>query len=201
MRECRCENGAKETPAPQAAQSHGSQVARQEQAPQATSGSSGSNTMLFAVFGLAILFGGYMVLGILAPANAGTCESGNIGACPLDNSITAGGSQGSGGAAAGAVNSNSGSAGGIQDIYIRALSSGTYDKSQIQVNKGVPVRLHFSADPNVGCGRQLIIYGMNVKALSRNGEENIVSFTPDKAGTFEYNCGMRMFRGGRLVVA
>ena len=66
------------------------------------------------------------------------------------------------------------------------------------VRKGVPVRLHFTAI-NAGCGSQLVIYGMNVKALSR-GQETVVEFTPEKEGTFEYNCGMRMFDPGRFVV-
>ena len=88
---------------------------------------------------------------------------------------------------------------GPQDIYIRALSNGGYDRQEITVNGGVPVRLHFSAEPNAGCGRQLVIYGLGVQAVSRSGEEAVVDFTPEK-GVYEYNCGMRMWRPGKLVV-
>jgi hypothetical protein len=87
-----------------------------------------------------------------------------------------------------------------QDIYIRAQGNGEYDKSEVTVRKGVQVRLHFSADSGAGCGRALYIYGLGVKALSNGGEEDIVEFTPNEAGTFEYNCGMRMFKPGKLVV-
>jgi plastocyanin domain-containing protein len=87
-----------------------------------------------------------------------------------------------------------------QEIYIKALSSGSYDKQEVTVKKGIPVRLHFTADPNAGCGRQLVIYGMNVRAVSKNGEESVVEFTPQQEGTYEYNCGMRMWQPGRLVV-
>ena len=34
----------------------------------------------------------------------------------------------------------------FQEIYITALSNGEYDKSEITVKKGVPVRLHFTAE-------------------------------------------------------
>ncbi len=89
---------------------------------------------------------------------------------------------------------------GTQDIYIKALSNGAYDKQEVKVQKGLPVRLHFSAEPNAGCGRQLVIYGLNVQAISRSGEESVVDFTPQKEGIFEYNCGMRMWRAGKLIV-
>ncbi|MDO8553381.1 MAG: cupredoxin domain-containing protein [Candidatus Micrarchaeota archaeon] len=92
---------------------------------------------------------------------------------------------------------------GVQEIYLKA-SSGGYDKSEIVVKKGVPVRLHFSAK-NAGCGSYMVIYGLknglrDVNALSRDGEDSVVDFTPTQEGTYEYNCGMRMFRGGRFVV-
>ncbi len=92
--------------------------------------------------------------------------------------------------------------GQAQDIYIKALSDGTYDKEEVTVKKGLPVRLHFTADPNAGCGRQMVIYGMNisVSAISQNGEEDIVQFTPQQAGTFEYSCGMRMWGPGKFIV-
>ena len=86
------------------------------------------------------------------------------------------------------------------DIYLKALSTFSYDKQEITVKKGSPVRLHFSADPSAGCGRQLVIYGLNVSTVSKNGEEQIVEFTPQAEGTFEYSCGMRMMKPGKLVV-
>ena len=88
----------------------------------------------------------------------------------------------------------------VQDISIHANADGTYDKNAITVKKDVPVRLHFTADPNAGCGRQLVVYGLNVKAISRSGEEQIAEFTPTDAGTFEYSCGMRMWGPGKLTV-
>ncbi|MEW6721756.1 MAG: cupredoxin domain-containing protein [Candidatus Micrarchaeota archaeon] len=90
------------------------------------------------------------------------------------------------------------SAGGVQEVYLKATGDG-YDKSEIVVKKGQPVRLHFTAI-DAGCGAQLVIYGTDVRAISKNGQETVVEFTPDKEGTFEFNCGMKMFPPGRFVV-
>ena len=87
----------------------------------------------------------------------------------------------------------------VQDIYLRALNTGLYDKNQIVVKKGIPVRMHFTADPDAACGRQLVIRDFGVNLLSKNGEEKIAEFIPNKEGTYEYSCAMRMFRG-QLVV-
>lgn len=91
--------------------------------------------------------------------------------------------------------------GSAVDVYLHANSNGTYDKEQITLEVGVPVRLHFSAASNAGCGRGLVISGMNVNVVSQNGQEQIVEFTPGKTGVFEYNCPMRMWKSGKLVVA
>ncbi|MBI4052845.1 MAG: cupredoxin domain-containing protein [Candidatus Diapherotrites archaeon] len=131
---------------------------------------------LLLVLGALVVFGGMVLFWF--GANAAPARSASVN----NQGIVAGGN------------------GQAQDIYIRALSSGTYDKSEVTVKKGVPVRLHFSADPGAGCGRYLVLYGLNVNALSKNGEEAVVDFTPQQEGSFEYNCGMRMFKPGTLKV-
>ncbi|MDD5340420.1 MAG: cupredoxin domain-containing protein [Candidatus ainarchaeum sp.] len=88
----------------------------------------------------------------------------------------------------------------VQDVYIRALGTGAYDKAEIAVKKGIPVRFHFTADADAGCGSYLVMEEFGVKLLSRNGEEQVAEFTPQQAGTYEYHCGMHMFVG-RMVVS
>jgi plastocyanin domain-containing protein len=129
-----------------------------------------TTALVFAGLVLAVMLGAYTVFSTSGSGNTGTVIAQGNGNVP------------------------------VQDIYIKALSDGTYDKSELTVKKGVPVRLHFTADPNAGCGRQLVIYGMNVSAISRSGEEDVVDFTPQQAGTFEYSCGMRMWGPGKLIV-
>ena len=140
-----------------------------------------TTALLFAGLFLAIVLGGYVVF-----ANNGQDVSQTGSTLPSQ----AGQNQPSV-AQAPAVT------GGVQEVYLKATAGG-YDKSEIVVKKGIPVRLHFTAQ-NAGCGSQLVIYGMNVKALSRN-QEVVVEFTPEKEGTFEYNCGMKMMPPGRFVV-
>ncbi len=90
--------------------------------------------------------------------------------------------------------------GNAQDIYLRALSNGTYDKSELRVKTGQPVRLHFTADTQAGCGRYLAVNGLNIGLLSKNGEEVVADFTPTQTGVYTYTCSMGMFRPGKLVI-
>ena len=83
---------------------------------------------------------------------------------------------------------------GVQEIYLRALDAGVYDKPTVKVKANEPVRLHFSADPGAGCGRAFIMRNFGVQLVSRNGEEQVAEFTPPP-GKYEYSCSMRMFRG------
>jgi|GEM_PF-1296585 len=127
----------------------------------------------------------------------GSCGSGS-GGCGC----------GSGAAAAATNNQPAGNAqpaqaaqlnNGVQDVYIKALPSGSYDKPSVQVKAGVPVRFHFSADRNAGCGKLLLINEFGVRLTSYSGEESVAEFTPS-AGTYQYHCGMYMFVGKLIVV-
>ena len=81
-----------------------------------------------------------------------------------------------------------------QYVAIRALSTGFYDKREVTVKAGVPVRLEFSAEPGAGCGRQFLIPDFGVQLVSRAGEKVFATFVPT-AGRHAYQCGMAMFRG------
>lgn len=89
--------------------------------------------------------------------------------------------------------------GQVQEVAVRALSNGAYDKTTITVKKGIPVHFTFSADPGAGCGRVLYIPDFNVKLTSINGESQSAAFTPTKAGNYAYRCSMNMFRGVLVV--
>ncbi|MEM3372689.1 MAG: cupredoxin domain-containing protein [Candidatus Anstonellales archaeon] len=87
----------------------------------------------------------------------------------------------------------------FQNVYVKALSIGRYDKNEIRVKKDIPVSFHFSAEKNAGCGKILYIDEFNVKLASYNGEESSATFTPTKKGTYYYHCGMWMFVGKLIV--
>jgi len=83
----------------------------------------------------------------------------------------------------------------VQEVSLRALGTGLYDKSTINVKAGQMVKFDFSAEPSAGCGRQLIIDKVGVNLVSRNGETVTATFTPPSPGNYNYHCGMNMFRG------
>lgn len=91
--------------------------------------------------------------------------------------------------------------GNYQEIYIKALGTGTYDKPEVTVKKGIPVRLHFSAEQSAGCGKVMVMRDFGIQLISRSGEEQTAVFTPEQEGTYEYSCSMRMFIGKMKVVA
>ena len=88
----------------------------------------------------------------------------------------------------------------VQVVSVRALGSGVYDHPTLTVKAGTPVEFHFTAGPDAGCGRQLILDGFGVNLVS-NGEDEVARFTPTQPGAYAYHCGMNMFRGKLNVVS
>src|SRR3989344_7304183 len=72
------------------------------------------------------------------------------------------------------------SSGNAQKVSVRALNTGFYDKLEVRVKAGTPVEFSFSADPDSGCGRQLLIPEFGVEFVSKNGETKTATFTPQK---------------------
>lgn len=85
----------------------------------------------------------------------------------------------------------------VQEVTITV--AGGYEPSQVQLKKGVPARLRFLRKETSGCSAELLIPDFGVKQALVALSETVVEFTPDKAGTFPFTCGMRMLKG-QLVV-
>ncbi|WP_224364927.1 cupredoxin domain-containing protein [Hyalangium versicolor] len=85
----------------------------------------------------------------------------------------------------------------VQEVTIRV--DGSYNPGQVQVKKGVPVRLRFQRKDTAGCSEELVIPDFGVKKSLPGLSETVVEFTPDKTGTFPFMCGMGMLKG-QLVV-
>lgn len=90
---------------------------------------------------------------------------------------------------------------GKQDVFLKATKYGTYSPSALKVKKGIPVRLHFSADLGAGCGHTLIIPEYNVQESAPGSGETLIEFTPSRTGKFPFHCSMKMFNGSIEVVA
>lgn len=86
---------------------------------------------------------------------------------------------------------------GVQEVDLQATIQG-YNYNEIQVKAGIPVKLLFTAQQNIGCGSVLLMRDFNVR-LQSNGETESAEFTPSTKGIFAFNCPMNMYRG-RLIV-
>ncbi len=89
---------------------------------------------------------------------------------------------------------------GVQEVDLRALDSGTYNYSTIILQQGIPTRIHYTADPGAGCGREVIIPLAKARKLAPTQGEALIEFTPSEKGKYPFYCSMRMFRGTIEVV-
>ncbi len=87
---------------------------------------------------------------------------------------------------------------GVQ-IVTSTLASGKYPA--ITVQAGMPVKWTISAAERSinGCNNRMIIPEYNIEYQFQPGK-NVIEFTPDKTGKFQYSCWMGMIRGSITVV-
>lgn len=64
--------------------------------------------------------------------------------------------------------------------------------------KGVPVRWVIKGDNITGCTNKIIIPSLGI-SQALNAGDNIVRFTPNKAGEIPFSCWMGMVRGKFVV--
>ena len=63
----------------------------------------------------------------------------------------------------------------------------------------VPARIEVDLKTVTGCATDIVIDAFGVRKRVSSGD-NIIEFTPDKAGTFNIHCSMNMVRGSFVVV-
>jgi hypothetical protein len=85
-------------------------------------------------------------------------------------------------------------------IVNSSLSGGRYPA--ITVQQGTPVKWTINAPEGSinGCNNRMIIREYKIEHRFKPGE-NVIEFTPDKAGRFAYSCWMGMIRSSITVVA
>jgi copper chaperone CopZ len=99
-------------------------------------------------------------------------------------------------------NSNSSSnavvtTGNVQKVQLSVKGS-TYYPYPIQVKKGIPVQLIGDMNSMPGCSRSIVIPEFGIRKTMSEGD-NIIEFTPDKSGTFQFSCSMNMYHGQIIV--
>jgi plastocyanin domain-containing protein len=88
-------------------------------------------------------------------------------------------------------------AGGVQEVTIRVR--GGYDPADVRVKRGAPVRLVFDRQETSGCSEEVVLPEFGIKRFLPAHQKTVIEFTPERAGTYEFTCGMSMLRG-RLTV-
>ncbi len=87
---------------------------------------------------------------------------------------------------------------GVQEFTL-VVTPGGYDPLRFSVKKGVPVKMKFRQLGEVGCGAELIFpaHPGNPSALTITDEqdEEVLEFTPEQAGEFQFHCSHLMYRG------
>lgn len=86
---------------------------------------------------------------------------------------------------------------GVQEIDITV--KGGYQPASIMVKAGQPVRLNFTRREASTCGEEIVIPSFGKRAHLPQDETVPIEFVPDKAGEYEFVCGMNMMRGKLIV--
>jgi len=89
-------------------------------------------------------------------------------------------------------------AGGVQEVDLRAAPY-AYEPNTIIAKAGIPLKINFAADQNAGCNRALVFPDFKVSKTLQPGGSDVIQFTPQNAGTYQFRCSMGMFRGKLIV--
>ena len=84
-------------------------------------------------------------------------------------------------------------AGGFQEVRITVR--GGYAPSVVRVKRGVPVRLVFDRRESSSCSEEIVIPEFGIRRFLPANEQTVIELEPDRAGEYEFTCGMSMLRG------
>ena len=88
-------------------------------------------------------------------------------------------------------------AGGVQEVIIAVL--GGYSPSQVRVKKGTPVRLVFDRQETSSCSEEIVIPDFGIRRFLPAFQKTTVEIRPERAGTYDFACGMSMLHGKLIV--
>ncbi len=137
---------------------------------------------ILVMLGIAV----FAVMLVLAVKNVFAGRNGGPDSEPQDNTAVTG-------AAVGA------DAGDVQVVEL-SFKGYNYYPDTIRVKKDVPVRIIADTSKIQGCMKYIVSPGLGIKKLFQPGD-NVLEFTPTKAGSFPFSCPMGMGRGTIVVEA
>ncbi|HYJ90962.1 MAG TPA: cupredoxin domain-containing protein [Pyrinomonadaceae bacterium] len=74
-----------------------------------------------------------------------------------------------------------------------------YEPETLSLKRGVPTHLIFVRQTKDDCGREVVIPAYNIRRELPLNQRVDVAFTPRKAGTIGFACGMNMLHGTLIV--
>ncbi|MDQ3605111.1 MAG: cupredoxin domain-containing protein [Gemmatimonadota bacterium] len=83
--------------------------------------------------------------------------------------------------------------GGAQEVTITVR--GGYEPSNVRVKKGAPVRLIFDRQETSGCSEEVVFPDFGIRKFLPAHKRTTIELTPDRAGSYDFTCGMSMLRG------
>lgn len=86
---------------------------------------------------------------------------------------------------------------GVQEINVTV--KGGYSPDVIVVKENQPVRLNFYRDETASCSETVVFGDFGIARDLPPFKTTPIEFTPDKAGEFNFVCGMNMLRGKLIV--
>ena len=89
------------------------------------------------------------------------------------------------------------SQGKVQIVKL-SVENGQYIMNPSKVKMGIPVMIEADVTKMPGCSKSFVIPSFNVMKVFTS-TDNIVEFTPDKAGVFNVMCSMNMYKGTLIV--
>lgn len=87
--------------------------------------------------------------------------------------------------------------GGAQEVTITVQAG--YAPSEVKVKRGAPVRLVFDRQETSGCSEEVVIPDFGIRKFLPAFQKTAIELTPEKAGVFDFTCGMSMLHGKLIV--
>ncbi len=88
---------------------------------------------------------------------------------------------------------------GVQEVTLRLNPDDlNYAPNPIRVKAGIPVRITVDTTSVRGCTSSIVMSSFGIRKRALPGD-NIIEFTPEKAGTYPFSCSMGMSKGMVIV--
>jgi sulfite exporter TauE/SafE len=83
-----------------------------------------------------------------------------------------------------------------KQIVVMRIDGFNYVPNRFTVTQGVPVEWRIDASEAAACGRFLLSPGLGIRKVLSDRSTTMISFIPQQAGEFGFNCGMGMMTPG-----